>query len=123
MKYIIETDYPKNTFFAKRIFTPGWYGTEPYFNMGLPATDGVGTQHVALRIHIAKDDEIVGNIIGRAHVPAKHTMVSYDDLQNVTDAINDNNIEKALEMLKWMRFEDNRRYQPRVKSTCQKEEK
>ena len=80
MKYIIETSYPANSFFAKKVFSPGWYGGEPYFDCGTPYTDGIGTQHLDLRVSQTADDpSIQGHIIGKTHVPRGWVMVKRED--------------------------------------------
>jgi len=116
MKYIIETSYPENKgLLAKKVFTPGWYGGSPYFKMGWPYTDNIGTQHVDLYVQLADDDGINGNIIGKAHIPDEMTLVAHDDLEKVSDAIEAGDTEKALELLKVMREEYRSGYQAHKK--------
>ena len=114
MRYIIETGYPKNTLFAKKVFTPGWYGSEPYFEMGHPLTDNIGTQHVDLRLRNQRDPALNGNVIGKAHAPANHTIVSHEDIDRVINDIENGNVEKGLEMLRVMRGQGRRQYQSHV---------
>jgi hypothetical protein len=116
MKYLIETSYPENKgLFAKKVFTPGWYGGSPYFKMGWPYTDNIGTQHVDLYVQLADDDGINGNRIGKAHIPSGMTLITHDDLETVSDAIEAGDTEKALELLKVMSKENRCRYQARKK--------
>lgn len=109
MKYIIETGYPKNTFRTVKVFTPGWYGSEPYLSMGQPYTDGIGQQHVDLRIERVSDD-VDGNKIAMAHVPPGYTLVSHVDIDRVIKLLEDGSEERAIETLRTMRKEDGRKY-------------
>lgn len=96
MRYLIETNYPKESlaekksFSPKVVFKPGWYGGTPYFTCSPPRPDTTGVQHCQLRITLADDPSIDGNLIGNIHVPSGWIMVEehrYQKLQEDLRAV------------------------------------
>lgn len=68
-------------------FEPGWYGYEPYFKCSAPYTDGVGRQHLNLYLldSVGCHPDIVGEMIGKTHVPNDYKMIEETRLKELLE--------------------------------------